>query len=88
VKLIFRTRSSRRTNLVADQIERKIERRNRHDNAARHPQREPELARRSRRSIQRQQLAAQPLSLLGRQLDRFRGPRGFERAFGQRLAFF
>ena len=73
---------------MADQIERKVERRDRRHHAAGNAKREAQSAGSASGAVQRQDFAAETLGFVGRQVYRFRGSGDFEASFGQGLALF
>ena len=76
-----------RADLVRHEVEREIKRRNGRDNADGHAQGEPELARATRRGIERQHLAREAARFIGGKVNRLRRARYFELALGQDFAF-
>ena len=75
-----------RADLVADEVQREVERRDGDDDPARHPQRDAELPLAGRHRVERHRLAVQPAGRLGRLVQGVDRAGGLQPALGQDLA--
>ena len=77
-----------RADFVRHQIERKVKGRDGRHDAARDAQREPEFPCGAGSRVEGDDFGIEPFGFVGRDVDRFSCPAGFEHSFGENLPFF
>ena len=77
-----------RPDFVTDQVEGKVERRDRCDNPTRHAERKTDPPGRTRGRVERDHFADNAAGLFGGDFDRFARAAGFEPPFGEDFSFF